>query len=75
MTHHSTLVQRCRSTNSLLADELEREFSRLENDRTDAAGKIQALGETLKFVYGRVPNDRAQDLGFVEALIAKSIEQ
>jgi hypothetical protein len=33
MTHHTTLVQRCRTTNSLLADELAAEFRRLENER------------------------------------------
>jgi len=30
MTHYTTLVQRCRSTNSLLADEINLEFQRLE---------------------------------------------
>lgn len=30
MTHHTTLVHRCRATNSLLADEIEQEFNRLE---------------------------------------------
>lgn len=33
MTHHTTLVQRCRITNSLLADEMEKEFKRLERER------------------------------------------
>jgi hypothetical protein len=43
MTHHSTLVQRCRQTNKLLADELEREFARLENDRSNASDEIERL--------------------------------
>lgn len=30
MTHYTTLVQRCRQTNSLLADEIDAEFRRLE---------------------------------------------
>lgn len=30
MTHYTTLVQRCRSTNSLLADEIDAEFRRVE---------------------------------------------
>lgn len=56
MTHHSTLVQRCRSTNSLLANELEKEFSRLENDRSDAAVEIENLqakiaAQTLEIKY------------------------
>lgn len=33
MTHYSTLVQSCRSTNSLLADEIDAEFRRLERER------------------------------------------
>ena|SRR5882724_9543284 len=43
MPHHTTLVQRCRATNSLLANELEMEFSRLENDRSAAADEIEQL--------------------------------
>lgn len=33
MTHYTTLVQRCRSTNSLLADDMEKAFRRLERER------------------------------------------
>lgn len=33
MTHHTTLVQRCRKTNSLLADEFAAAFRQLENER------------------------------------------
>ena len=31
-THYSTLIQRCRSTNSLLADQISDEFARIEAD-------------------------------------------
>lgn len=30
MTHYTTLVQRCRATNSLLADEIDAEFRRVD---------------------------------------------
>lgn len=54
MLHHSTLVQRCRTTNSLLADQIEKEFSRLENDRADAGDEIEKLragmGKALEFL-------------------------
>ena len=33
MAHYTTLVQRCRSTNSLLADEIDAECRRLERER------------------------------------------
>lgn len=42
-THHTTLVQRCRTTNSLLADDIEREFRRLENERDDARFSLQKM--------------------------------
>ena len=59
MTHHNTLVQRCRSTNALLADELEREFARLENDRADAGQEIELLREAIEpFVKAAAIIDR-----------------
>ena len=45
MTHYTTLVQRCRQTNSLLADEIDAEFRRLERERDserDAREKCDA---------------------------------
>lgn len=33
MTHYTTLVQRCRATNALLADEIDAEFRRMEGER------------------------------------------
>lgn len=41
MAHHTTLVQRCRRTNSLLADELSEEFSRLEREIESLKGDVQ----------------------------------
>lgn len=54
MPHHTTLVQRCRAANSLLAGELAAEFRRLENDRSSAANKIEALVEALLVFVGPV---------------------
>lgn len=45
MTHHTTLVQRCRTTNSLLADDLAAEFRRLENERDAARLSLQKMLE------------------------------
>lgn len=45
MTHWTTLVQRCRSTNSLLADDMDRAFRQLENERDgerEAKNKLEA---------------------------------
>lgn len=44
-THYTTLVQRCRFTNSLLADEIASEFRRLENERDDALRRLSRSGE------------------------------
>lgn len=44
MTHHTTLVQRCRATNSLLADEIEAEFRRLEG-RPAARSNFRDVGD------------------------------
>lgn len=46
MTHYSTLIQRCRSTNSLLADELSDEFHRLETDRLALRLAVEGLLDT-----------------------------
>jgi hypothetical protein len=47
MTHYTTLVLRCRATNSLLADELDAEFRRqereIENLRVGASDTLEAL--------------------------------
>lgn len=47
MTHYTTLVQRCRSTNSLLADDIATEFQRL--DRENRALR-SALSDARPFV-------------------------
>lgn len=47
MTHYTTLVQRCRSTNSLLADEIDGEFRRLERELEDARAPRPAEAATL----------------------------
>lgn len=46
-THYTTLVQRCRATNSLLADELEAEFRRLERKAEDWHENFRALEKVL----------------------------
>lgn len=48
MTHYTTLIQRCRGTNSLLADELEKEFRRLENRVQDVETDNEVMRRVLK---------------------------
>lgn len=42
MAHYTTLVQRCRATNSLLADEIEREFHRIERAHDEQMERLKA---------------------------------
>lgn len=65
MTHHTTLVQRCRATNSLLADDLEKEFRRLENERDgerEARHKLEAAWRGRDAMFNKVV-ERAQAAG------------
>ena len=65
MTHHTTLVQRCRATNSLLADELAAEFRRLENERDgerEARHKLDAALRGKEAMMNTVV-ERAQAAG------------
>lgn len=50
MTHYSTLIQRCRATNSLLADELSDEFDRIERARLDARIALKNLADAADAV-------------------------
>lgn len=61
-THYSTLVQRCRSTNSLLADELNAEFRRLENKAEGWHENFQALERVLVGATGLSAIEEAQKL-------------
>jgi hypothetical protein len=61
MAHYTTLIQRCRQTNSLLADELDREFLRMENNlgsERDARHRIEdALRQkdaAMDILFGRL---------------------
>lgn len=51
MTHYSTLIQRCRATNSLLADELSDEFQRLERHNVEMRATISAECHRLEQDY------------------------
>lgn len=65
MTHHTTLVQRCRATNSMLADELAAEFRRLENERDserEARHKLEAAWRGRDAMFNTVV-ERAQRAG------------
>lgn len=50
MTHYSTLIQRCRAINSLLADELSDEFDRIERVRLDARIALKNLADAADAV-------------------------
>lgn len=56
--HYTTLVQRCRATNSLLADEIEAEFRRLENLATSEREAREKADAALR------SKDRAMDVLF-----------
>lgn len=58
MTHYSTLVQRCRSTNSLLADEIDAEYLRLERERDGEKEARHKADAALR------AKDRAMDVLF-----------
>lgn len=45
MTHYTTLVQRCRATNSLLADDLATEFERMERRPPALKGLREVLND------------------------------
>jgi hypothetical protein len=65
MTHFTTLVQRCRATNSLLADEIAAEFRRLEGERDserEARHKMDAAMRGKEAMFDKVVQ-RAQAAG------------
>lgn len=52
MAHYTTLVQRCRQTNSLLADEIDQEFRRLESGNEEIGARHDGDGRTVHRRHG-----------------------
>jgi len=59
--HWTTLVQRCRSTNSLLADEIAAEFQRLERELEMTRGLLKKATDPNPFHEPRKRFSTSQD--------------
>jgi uncharacterized protein YPO0396 len=61
VTHYTTLVQRCRRTNSLLADEIDAEFRKLEQANDELVRGMTEMAERYTAAMDR-KNARIEEL-------------